>query len=67
MIVLNPKIENGYISGTGYDKYDYEAMYGKNFENVSKETKSLNNKARFLQAIGKLKNNYTLVPVKVKI
>ena len=67
MTVLNPKIENGYITGIGYDKYNYEAMYGKKFENVAKETKSLNNKARFLQAISKLKNYYVLVPVKVKI
>jgi hypothetical protein len=67
MTVLNPKIENGYITGTGYDKYNYDAMYGKKFENVSNETKSLNNKARLLQATGKLKNYYVLVPVKVKI
>ena len=67
MTVLEPKIENGYITGTGYDKYNYEAMYGKKFENVSLETKSLNNKARFLQATGKLKNYYVLVPIKIKI
>jgi hypothetical protein len=67
MTILEPKIENGYITGTGYDKYDYEAMYGKKFENVSQETKTLNNKARFLQATGKLKNYYVLVPVKIKI
>ena len=67
MTVLEPKIENGYITGTGYDKYNYEAMYGKKFENVPKEAKSLNNKARFLQATGKLKNYYVLVPVKIKM
>ena len=67
MTVINPKIENGYIIGFGYDKYDYEAMYGKKFANVSKETKSLNNKAKFLQSTSKLKNYYVLVPVKVKI
>ena len=67
MTVLNPKIENGYITGIGYDKYNYEAMYGKKFENVSKEAKSLNNKAKFLQTTSKLKNYYVLVPIKVKI
>ena len=67
MTILNPKIENGYITGIGFDKYDYEAMYSKRFENVSQKTKSLNNKARFLQAIGKLKNYYILAPVKIKV
>ena len=67
MTILEPKIENGYITGTGYDKYNYETMYGKKFENVSQETKSLNNKARFLQAAGKLKNYYVLIPVKIKM
>jgi len=67
MTVLEPKIENNYITGTGYDKYNYEAMYGKKFDDVPKETKSLNNKARFLQATGKLKNYYVFVPVKIKM
>ena len=67
MTVINPKIENGYITGIGYDKYDYEAMYGKKFAHVSKEAKSLNNKAKFLQSTSKLKNYYVLVPIKVKI
>ena len=67
MTLLEPKIEKGYIIGTGFDKYNYEAIYGKKFNNVSKETKSLNNKARILQATSKLKNYYVLVPVKIKI
>ena len=67
MTVLEPRIEKGYIIGTGFDKYNYEAMYGKDFDNVSRETKSLNNKAKFLQATSKLKNYYVLVPVKIKI
>ena len=67
LTVLNPKIENGYITGIGFDKYDYEAMYGKKFIDVPKEARSLNNKAKFLQSTSKLKNYYIFVPVKIKI
>ena len=67
MTILNPKIEDGYVTGVGYDKYDFEAMYGKRFKNVPKKTKNLNNSAYALQSSGHLKNYYLLVPLKVKI
>lgn len=67
MTVLNPKIKDGCVTGTAYDKYDFEAMYGKNFEDVSEETRKLNNKAVFLQTFGRLRNYYVLIPVKIKI
>ncbi len=67
MTILNPKIKDGFVTGMGYDKYDFDAMYGKNFKNVSKETKNLNNSAYALQSSGHLNNYYILVPLKVKI
>ena len=67
MTILNPKIEDGYVKGTAYDKYDFEAMYGKNFKDVPKETRDLNNKAYVLQSIKHLKNYYVLIPIKIKI
>ena len=63
MTVLNPKIENDYITGLAFDKYDFEEMYGKNFKDVSKEIKDLNNKAYSLQSLGHLKNYYIFVPI----
>lgn len=63
MTVLEPKIENGYITGIGYDKYDYSMLYKENdYKGVF-----LNNAAKFLQSTAKLKNYYVLVPIKVKI
>lgn len=67
MTILNPKIEDGYVIGMGYDKYDFEAMYGKRFKNVPKEAKNLNNKAYVLQSAGRLNSYFTLIPIKVKI
>ena len=42
-------------------------MYGKNFKDVPKETRDLNNKAYVLQSIKHLKNYYVLIPIKIKI
>jgi hypothetical protein len=67
MTILNPKLKDGFVTGMGYDTYDFDAMYGKNFKNVSKETKNLNNSAYALQSSGHLNNYYILVPLKVKI
>ena len=67
MTILEPKIEDGCVTGIGYDKYDFDAMYGKNFKDVPKETKNLNNKAYTLQTITKLRNYFILVPIKIKI
>jgi len=67
MTILNPKIEDGYVTGMGYDKYDFDAMYGKNFKDVSKETKILNNSAKFFQSTTRLKNYYVFVPIRIKI
>ena len=67
MTILNPKIENGYVTGMGYDKYDFEAMYGKKFKNVSLSTKDLNNKAYMLQTSTRLRNYFIFVPLKIKI
>lgn len=67
MTILNPKIEDGYVIGMVYDKYDFEAMYGKRFKNVPKEAKNLNNKAYVLQSAGRLNSYFTLIPIKVKI
>ena len=67
MTILEPKIEGGYVTGVGYDKYDFDAMYGKKFKDVSPEAKDLNNKAYALQTSTKLRNYFIFVPVNIKI
>ena len=67
MTILNPKIKDGYVVGTAFDLYDFDAMYGEKFEDVSQRTKDLNNRAYTLQTLGQLKNYYIFVPIKVKI
>ena len=66
MTVLNPKIDNGYIIGTGYDKYDYSMLY-KGFYNGNIKTTATNDAAKLLQMVDKLHNYYIFVPVKIKI
>ncbi|MCQ2744545.1 MAG: hypothetical protein MJ230_07120, partial [bacterium] len=61
------KLEGGYMTGLGYDKYNFEAMYGHKFKNVSQETKNLNNKAYFLQTTNILQNYFIFIPIKIKI
>ena len=67
MTILNPKIEDGYVTGIGYDKYNFDAMYGKRFKNVSQTTKDLNNSAKFLQSTTRLKNYFVFIPIRIKI
>ncbi len=67
MTILEPKLEGGYMTGLGYDKYNFEAMYGHKFKNVSQETKNLNNSAKFLQSTTMLKNYFVFVPIRIKI
>ena len=67
MTILNPKIEDGYVTGIGYDKYNFDAMYRKRFKNVSQTTKDLNNKAYVLQTVTKLRSYFIFVPIKIKL
>ena len=66
MTILNPKIEDGYVTGTAFDMYNFEKMAGENFKDVPKEIKDINNSAYFLQSVGKLRNYYMLIPIKIK-
>ena len=63
--VLNPKMEDGYVTGMAYDKYDYKWFYSE-YKNQLK-TSALNNSAKLLQSVHHLRNYYVLVPIKVKI
>ena len=67
MTILNPKIEDGYVTGTAFDMYNFEKMAGENFKDVPKETKDINNKAYALQKTKFLKNYYLFVPFKIKL
>lgn len=65
MTVLDPKIENGYVIGMGYDKYDFSLLY-KNYKSDFNTTFT-NNSAKGLQMFSRLKNYFVFVPIKVKI
>ena len=65
MTILNPKIENGYVTGLAFDKYDFDLFYVEYFKDI--KTTTLNNSAKFWQSIGHLKNYFIFVPIKIKI
>ncbi len=65
MTVINPKIEDGYITGIGYDKYDYSILY--NYNKNDYEGIFFNNCAKVLQLSDKLHNYFVIVPIKIKL
>lgn len=64
MTVLNPKIENGYVTGIVYDKYNFDAIYkyDKDYAGTF-----YNNGAKGLQMAGRLKNYFIFIPIKIKL
>ena len=64
MTILNPKIENGCVTGTAFDKYDFEFLYKDYIKDF--RTSFINNSAAGFQTIKRLNNYYIFVPIKVK-
>ena len=67
MTILDPQIEDGYVTGTGFDMYNFEKMSEENFKDAPKEIRDLNNKAYYLQETNFLKNYYLFIPLKMKL
>ncbi len=65
MTILEPKLEGGYMTGLGYDKYNFDLLY-KNYKSDF-DTVFLNNSAKVLQSTSKLKNYFVFIPIKIKI
>ena len=61
---INIKVGD-YFTGLGYDLYNFDMLYKEYLNDIM--TASLNNSAKFWQAIGHLKNYYIFVPTKIKL